>query len=232
MTVLIDPPSWPARGRLWSHLASDRSVEELRAFARALGVPDRGFEGDHYDLPAESYAAAVEAGAVPVPTRELLRRLREAGLRRPKRRGEIVIVSLALGDGARIDTLVSSRPPRRSPACVVLLAASRVAGRVVVLPDGGLPTTVAGGDAVRAGAGLAAAVLHTGSGPPAVRQLGYLRYEGADPADRRVDVVLAVDVEVSQRLLPPAGWASAQAVAAARPSLAPLVSLALGQASG
>ena len=53
MSVLIDPPTWPARGRLWSHLVSDSSYEELHAFARRCGVPERGFDRDHYDVPAE-----------------------------------------------------------------------------------------------------------------------------------------------------------------------------------
>lgn len=84
MTVLIDPPQVPWRGRLWSHLASDVSYAELHAFARELGIPERGFDRDHYDLPADHHAAAVAAGAVPVSSRELVRRLRAAGLRVPK----------------------------------------------------------------------------------------------------------------------------------------------------
>lgn len=84
VTVLIDPPSVPWRGRLWSHLASDTSYDELHAFARALGVPERGFDRDHYDVPAEYYDDAVAAGAVPVRSREIATRLRAAGLRRPK----------------------------------------------------------------------------------------------------------------------------------------------------
>lgn len=82
VTVLIDPPLVPWRGRLWSHLASDTSYDELHAFAAALGVPRRGFDGDHYDVPEEFYDAAVAAGAVPVRSRELVRRLHAAGLRR------------------------------------------------------------------------------------------------------------------------------------------------------
>ena len=86
MTVLIDPPLWPAHGRLWSHLVSDVSYEELHEFAARLGVPRRAFQGDHYDIPASLRAPALELGAQAVPARELLQRLKAAGLRRPKAR--------------------------------------------------------------------------------------------------------------------------------------------------
>jgi hypothetical protein len=83
--ILIDPPTWPGHGRLWSHLVSDSSFAELHAFAAQIGLPPRGFERDHYDIPAHLYETAVAAGAKPVGSRELLRRLTDAGLRRPKR---------------------------------------------------------------------------------------------------------------------------------------------------
>ena len=82
--ILIDPPSVPSRGRLWSHVASDTSYDELHAFARAVGIPERGFDRDHYDVPAEWYDDVVAAGAVPVRSRELVARLLAAGLRRRK----------------------------------------------------------------------------------------------------------------------------------------------------
>ena len=85
MTVLIDPPRWPAHGRVWSHLVSDQSYDELHAFAAAQDIPSRGFDHDHYDVPVERYQALVDAGAVPVDSRELLRRIGDAGLRQPKR---------------------------------------------------------------------------------------------------------------------------------------------------
>jgi hypothetical protein len=81
MTVLIDEPRWWFDGRTWSHLVSDHSLDELHAFAESLGIPRRGFHGDHYDVPEEYYSHVVESGAVPTPTRELVRRLRAAGLR-------------------------------------------------------------------------------------------------------------------------------------------------------
>jgi hypothetical protein len=86
MTVLIDPPLVASRGRLWSHLASDTSYDELHAFARTLGIPERGFDRDHYDVPSEWYDDVDAAGALPVSSRELVTRLVAAGLRRRKTR--------------------------------------------------------------------------------------------------------------------------------------------------
>ncbi|MCK9792517.1 DUF4031 domain-containing protein [Isoptericola sp. 4D.3] len=85
MTLLIDPPAWPAHGTLWSHLVSDSSLHELRSFARAHGVGDRAFDLDHYDVPAERHDALVAAGAVPVAGGVLSRRLAASGMRVPGR---------------------------------------------------------------------------------------------------------------------------------------------------
>lgn len=79
--MLIDPPLWPNHGTLWAHLVSDASLEELHAFARAAGIPERGFDLDHYDVPAERYEALIALDAEAVSTRELIRRLRASGLR-------------------------------------------------------------------------------------------------------------------------------------------------------
>ncbi|CAL9520477.1 DUF4031 domain-containing protein [Streptomyces cellulosae] len=87
MTVYIDPPTWPGHGRLWSHLVSDVSYAELHLFAAGMGVPRRAFERDHYDIPEHRYADAVRAGAVEVSSREVVRLLHGAGLRRRKRTG-------------------------------------------------------------------------------------------------------------------------------------------------
>jgi hypothetical protein len=83
--ILIDPPNAAGHGRLWSHLASDASYDELHAFAATVGIPPRGFDRDHYDVPSEWYDDMVAAGAVPVTSRELVARLRASGLRRRKR---------------------------------------------------------------------------------------------------------------------------------------------------
>lgn len=84
MTVFIDPPTWPGHGRLWSHMASDVSYDELHGFAAGLGIPRQAFERDHYDVIAERYTSALEAGAVPTTSREMVERLHASGLRRRK----------------------------------------------------------------------------------------------------------------------------------------------------
>jgi hypothetical protein len=85
--ILIDPPAWPAWDRVWSHLVSDESLNELHAFARAAGIPARGFDRDHYDVPSDRYDALIAAGAVPVSSRVLVSRLTAAGLRHRKQHG-------------------------------------------------------------------------------------------------------------------------------------------------
>jgi hypothetical protein len=82
--ILIDPPAWPGWDRVWSHLVSDESYEELHAFARLVGIPARGFDRDHYDVPSDKYDEIVAAGAIPVASRVLVRRLIESGLRHRK----------------------------------------------------------------------------------------------------------------------------------------------------
>lgn len=81
VTVLIDEPLWWYRGRRWSHLVSDESYDELHALAARAGIPREAFQGDHYDIPEEYHEAMLALGAELVGSRELLRRLRAAGLR-------------------------------------------------------------------------------------------------------------------------------------------------------
>lgn len=85
MTVLLDPPLWPRHGRLWGHLVSDTSLAELHELAARAGIPRRGFDLDHYDVPAEAYPELLRQGARAVDSRELVRRLRASGLRIPAR---------------------------------------------------------------------------------------------------------------------------------------------------
>lgn len=80
--ILVDRAVWPWRGRLWAHLVSDLSYTELHDFAAGLGLPRHIFQGDHYDIHTELRERAIVRGAVAVESRELMQRLRAAGLRR------------------------------------------------------------------------------------------------------------------------------------------------------
>lgn len=120
MSVWIDPPTWSAHGRLWSHLASDTSYAELHTFADRARLPRQAFDRDHYDVPQQAYDALVAAGAQPVSSRELVRRLADAGLRArractPGRRrpGQALLRPRRLVPGDRVNVVAASGPVRR-----------------------------------------------------------------------------------------------------------------------
>ncbi len=81
MAILVDECNWPWRNLLWCHMVSDTSLDELHAFARWIGIPERGFQGDHYDIPEEARAVAVAEGALEVSSRAVVEALRASGLR-------------------------------------------------------------------------------------------------------------------------------------------------------
>ncbi len=117
MTLLIDPPNAAGHDRLWSHLASDTSYDELHTFAARLGIPVQGFDRDHYDIPSERYDEVVAAGAVPISSRELVDRLTAAGLRRrkpsqlgPKAPGRTLTRPDRLYTGATVAVVATSGP--------------------------------------------------------------------------------------------------------------------------
>lgn len=64
---------------------SDTGLDELHDFAASLGLSRRAFHDDHYDLPDDYRVRAVAAGAREVSSRDVVRILREAGLRRDVR---------------------------------------------------------------------------------------------------------------------------------------------------
>jgi len=83
--VYVDELRVWVEGRIeTSHLTAD-SADELQAFARALGLPDRawhrGAKVPHYDLNSTWRTRALAAGAVFMPAREQAR-LRMARRRR------------------------------------------------------------------------------------------------------------------------------------------------------
>ncbi len=82
MSLLVDECRWTFRDRLWCHLISDRSYDELHYFARQLGMPRIAFQGDHYDLHQTNRTRAIELGALPVESTQIVRALKTSGLRR------------------------------------------------------------------------------------------------------------------------------------------------------
>jgi 8-oxo-dGTP pyrophosphatase MutT (NUDIX family) len=138
VTIWIDPPAWPAHGRLWSHLVSDVGYDELHEFAARVGVPARGFEGDHYDVPEERYAAIVAAGARETSSRELLARLQAAGLRLRKMKGERGVarlqgVTFPDGSVAHVDLVRSARWAPQQWVFAVTVVLRDGQGRVAVV---------------------------------------------------------------------------------------------------
>lgn len=126
--ILIDPPRWPHRGRLFSHVASDVSIAELHGFATAVGMHPLSYDGDHYDLPAERYDEVVAAGAREVSNRELLAAVQTAGLRFRKRRGERPVASIPdglpfLGEAHMVEML---RSPFEAPVATTIAAVTFV----------------------------------------------------------------------------------------------------------
>ena len=79
MAVLVDElreyPHVRFAVKRWCHMVSDRSFDELHAFAAALGIPRERFQRDHYDLPPALRARAVARGAQEVTIHELSGRM-------------------------------------------------------------------------------------------------------------------------------------------------------------
>ena len=56
-------------------------MDELHEFAADLGCRRVSFQGDHYDIDVTTRTVAIERGAHACDSRELVRRIRDAGLR-------------------------------------------------------------------------------------------------------------------------------------------------------
>ena len=187
MAIWIDPPSWPAHGRLWSHVISDTSYDELRAFGAQAGIPLRGFDGDHFDVPQESYDALVAAGARPTGGRELARLLRDSGLRFQKRKGERPLAAyrnvLPLVDvDHNVHLVASSLPtPEKLTAAAVVFVTDAGGGLLLVRTVARASWGAPGGmrDSVETVLDCAVRETHEESGlrvePGALRPCGYER---------------------------------------------------------
>ena len=87
LTILVDAPRWARKpdDQRFAHLVSDTAHAEVHTFVAALRLPrPLRFHDDHYDIPEQWWGVAVDHGAQVVTTRELVRRLRAAGLRRTR----------------------------------------------------------------------------------------------------------------------------------------------------
>lgn len=78
MTIYVDEAVWPYRGTLYCHMMSDGDIQELHDFAAKLGLKRSWFQdkpsGKHYDLSQNKRWQAIRLGAVPVTSREMLRK--------------------------------------------------------------------------------------------------------------------------------------------------------------
>ena len=82
VAVLIDEPRWWFRGRKWCHLVSDASLDELHDFVAALGHPPaRRSRAITTTSPRSTARRWWPRAPIEVDSRELVRRLRAAGLR-------------------------------------------------------------------------------------------------------------------------------------------------------
>jgi hypothetical protein len=80
----------------------------LHRFAQQLGLRRLSFQGDHYDVPSAVRVDAIRQGAVTVTGRELVSRLRAAGLRRPGS-GQPWTRALEIAAGGRFDDAARRR---------------------------------------------------------------------------------------------------------------------------
>ena len=177
VALLIDLPRWPAHERLWAHLVSDTSLSELHDFAAQVGIPERSFEGDHYDVPAEFHAKVVSAGARLVEGRELVKALQRSGLRVPKRRSERILASWADpawppgSAGHRVDCLAAQVAPPSGAGLGSRLIALDDEGRLALdgdrLPQPAGRGAICGYLRVRTPASWSHLVLHLHRGPVA-----------------------------------------------------------------
>lgn len=85
MAVYVDDMFKTPMGRFgrmkMSRMIADTDAE-LHIMADRIGVARRWFQGDHYDISLSRRARAIDAGAVPVPMRQIasMRLLRRLGL--------------------------------------------------------------------------------------------------------------------------------------------------------
>lgn len=71
MAVYVDNAIYPLGRMIMCHMMAD-SLDELHKMADHIGVDQRHFQGDHYDICKAKRQLAVKAGAVEVSQREMV----------------------------------------------------------------------------------------------------------------------------------------------------------------
>lgn len=72
MSVYVDDAVYPLGRMIMCHMMAD-SVKELHAMADTIGVDRKHFQGDHYDICKAKRKLAVEAGAIEITQRQMVR---------------------------------------------------------------------------------------------------------------------------------------------------------------
>ena len=80
--IYVDSLKIPWRSILWCHMVSDQGADELKAFAKRIGlnpnhIQNEGTSRQHFDLCKRYHDAAISKGAIEVSTRELYLKARE-----------------------------------------------------------------------------------------------------------------------------------------------------------
>lgn len=69
MTVYVDNMQARLGTHVLCHMIADTEAE-LHAMARAIGHPRSRYQGDHYDIPWDKRAMAIQLGAVQITMRQ------------------------------------------------------------------------------------------------------------------------------------------------------------------
>lgn len=125
--IVVDEARWVWQDRRWAHLCSTTDIAELHDFAEAIGKRRVGFQGDHYDVDEAERERALAAGAVPTSSREIVRALRAAGLRRSAAKPKLGHALTERCQLAHVGNLLSaSRCLSRQPRAALGAAAASV----------------------------------------------------------------------------------------------------------
>ena len=187
MSIWIDPPRWPAHGRLWSHLISDVSADELHAFAQRGGRARAGVRGRPLRRAAGAVRRAGDRGRAPGRGQGAGAHPRASGLRIQKRKGERVVLTRWdahwIPPPNRFDVIVSTQPHPPPATVVVRLLVLGPRGTVALARrrGGGLDLPAAPVGDKAPSLALAALAGRTVSGASLPTLLGYARNTVWDP---------------------------------------------------